>query len=97
MTKKKYSPQEEQANTASEPIAAYQYASAPVPGKITVNIDDMSKLKDIKRAICMIRGVVSVEKSPAMKSYERARADVEAGRIVDFGSLDELKAYYAKL
>lgn len=94
MTKKKYSPQEEQTNTASEPIAACQYAPTPVPGKITVNIDDMSKLKDIKRAICMIRGVVSVEKSPAMKSYERARADVEAGRIVDFGSLDELKANY---
>lgn len=89
MTKKKYSPQEEQTNTASEPIAACQYAPTPVPGKITVNIDDMSKLKDIKRAICMIRGVVSVEKSPAMKSYERARADVEAGRVIECNSKEE--------
>ena len=54
-------------------------------------------LKDIKRAISMIRGVVSVEKSPAMKSYERARADVEAGRIVEFEDLDALKAFYEKL
>lgn len=69
----------------------------PIAGQILVNIDDMSMLNEIKRAISMIRGVVSVEKSPAMKSYERARADVKAGRVVEFENLDALKAYYDKL
>ena len=54
-------------------------------------------LKEIKRAIKMIRGVVSVEKSPAMKSYEQARADVTAGRVVTFDDLDALKSYFDKL
>lgn len=69
----------------------------PIAGQILVNIDDMSMLNEIKKAISMIRGVVSVEKSPAMKSYERARADVKAGRVVEFEDLDALKAYYDKL
>lgn len=45
----------------------------------------------------MIRDVVSVDKSSAMKSYEHARADVSAGRVVEFDNLDSLKAYYDKL
>lgn len=57
--------------------------SMTVPAQITVNIEDESMLKEIKHAIRMIRGVVSVDKSPAMKSYERARADVKAGRIIE--------------
>ncbi len=71
--------------------------TAPIAGQILVNIDDLSMLNEIKKAISMIRGVVSVEKSPAMKSYERARADVKAGRVVEFEDLDALKAYYDKL
>lgn len=39
-------------------------------------------LNEIKRATGIIKGVVSVEKSEAMKSCERSRADVKAGRIV---------------
>ena len=39
-------------------------------------------LKEIKHAISMIKGVVSVEKSEATKSYERSCADVKAGRII---------------
>lgn len=71
--------------------------TSPIAGQILVNIDDMSMLNEIKKAISMIHGVVSVEKSPAMKSYERARADVKAGRVVEFEDLDALKAYYDKL
>lgn len=62
-----------------------EYASTlptSVPAQITVNIADVSMLREIKHAISMIRGVVSIEKSPAMKSYERARADVKAGRVI---------------
>ena len=68
-----------------------------VPTQITVNIEDASMLKEIKHAISMIRGVVSVDKSPAMKSYERARADVKAGRILEFENADALKAYFDAL
>lgn len=38
-----------------------------------------------------------VDKIAAMKSYERARADVEAGRVVEFESLESLKEYYDRL
>lgn len=96
---KKYTHHEDNAPmTVNEPIV--EYASAPIiPSRtqITVNIADASMLKEIKHAISMIRGVVSIEKSQAVKSYERARADVKAGRVVQFDSLDDLKAYYDKL
>ncbi|MDO4820356.1 MAG: hypothetical protein Q3994_08295 [Prevotella sp.] len=71
--------------------------SVPIPTQITVNIENISMLKEIKQAIKMIRGVVSVEKSPKRKSYERARADVKAGRVVEFEDLDALKSYFDKL
>lgn len=43
------------------------------------------------------RGITSMDKTPEMKSYERARADVEAGRIIEFESVDALKAYLDQL
>lgn len=95
MANNKYIIHEEELQMVSEPTA--EYASAlpmPIPAQITVNIEDVSMLKDIKRAISMIRGVVSIEKSPAMKSYERARADVEAGRVVKCKDKDD---FFAKL
>lgn len=83
MAKKKYEIQEDEVMMAAEPAAEYASTiAAPTPAQITVNIEDASMLKEIKHAISMIRGVVSVEKSSAMKSYERARADVKAGRVV---------------
>lgn len=57
--------------------------------QITVNIEDVSMLKDIRKAISMIKSVVSVEKSAAMKSYERARTDVKAGRVVKCKDKDD--------
>ena len=82
MANKKYDIPKDDAITVEEPVAEFAGAlTAPIPAQITVNIEDASMQKGIKRAISMIRGVVSVEKSPAMKSYERARADVKAGRI----------------
>lgn len=98
MAKKRYIISDEEQQKVSEPVADYASAmTTPIPAQITVNIEDASMLKEIKRAISMIRGVVSVEKSPAMKSYERARADVKAGRVVEFDSLDDLKSYFDKI
>lgn len=98
MANKKYNITEEEQQTVAEPVAEFSSVLAmPTPAQITVNIEDVSMLKEIKRAISMIRGVVSVEKSAAMKSYERARADVKAGRVKKFEGLDDLKAYFDKL
>lgn len=52
------------------------------PIQLVVNIEDASMLKDIKRTIAMIKGVISVDKSNAMKSYERAKADVKSGQVI---------------
>ena len=83
MANKKYDMPKDDAMTVAEPAVEFAGTlTAPIPAQITVNIEDASMLKEIKRAISMIRGVVSVEKSPALKSYERARADVKAGRVV---------------
>ena len=95
MANNKYIIPDEEQQIVAEPIQ--EYAStfvAPIPAQITVNIEDISMLKDIKRAISMIRGVVSIDKSPAMKSYERARADVKAGRVVKCKDKDD---FFAKL
>lgn len=98
MASKKYNTPKNDVMTTGEPVAEYASTlTAHTPTQITVNIEDVSMLKEIKHAISMIRGVVSVEKSPAMKSYERARADVKAGRVVKFDSLDDLKTYFDKL
>lgn len=95
MAKKRYIISDEEQQTASEPVADYASAvTTPIPAQITVNIEDASMLKEIKHAISMIRGVVSVEKSPAMKSYERARADVKAGRVVECMDKED---FFAKL
>lgn len=95
MAKKKYPISDEEQQKVSEPVADYASTLAkPIPAQITVNIEDVSMLKEIKHAISMIRGVVSVEKSPAMKSYERARADVKAGRVVECKDKED---FFAKL
>lgn len=95
MAKNKYIIPEEERLMVAEPVAEYASALPMLtPAQITVNIEDVSMLKEIKRAISMIRGVVSVEKSLAMKSYERARADVKAGRVVKCKDKDD---FFTKL
>lgn len=95
MANNKYIIPDEEQQIVAEPIKEYAGTFvAPIPAQITVNIEDISMLKDIKRAISMIRGVVSIDKSPAMKSYERARADVKAGRVVKCKDKDD---FFAKL
>lgn len=95
MANKKYNIPEHKDTMVAEPVAEYTTTlAAPIPAQITVNIEDASMLKEIKRAISMIRGVVSIEKSPAMKSYERARADVKAGRVVECKDKED---FFAKI
>lgn len=60
--------------------------------EITLHVNDISLLKDIKRAVKMIRGVdsVTVKKAPELTSYERSKADIKAGRVYSYDSLEDL-------
>lgn len=61
-------------------------------GQILVNIEDMSMLKDIKKAISMVKGVgkITLPRRKRYSSYERSLRDLEEGRVYEYESLDEL-------
>ena len=60
------------------------------PGRLTVDFEDISMLRDIKKAISMVRGVTKVSiPRPRLTGYEQARRDVEQGRICRYDSLDD--------
>lgn len=67
-------------------------ATLPSESQILVNIEDMSKLKDIKRAISMLKGVGKIT-SPRRKrysSYERSLRDLDEGRVYEAKDVDDL-------
>ena len=67
-----------------------QVATMP-SGQILVNIEDMSKLKDIKRAISMLKGVGKIiTPRRRLSSYERSLRDLDEGRVFKYDSLDDL-------
>ena len=64
----------------------------PVQGQILVNIEDMSMLKDIKKAISMVKGVgkITLPNRKRLSSYERSLRDLDEGRVFEYNSLDDL-------
>ena len=64
----------------------------PAQGQILVNIEDMSMLKDIKRAISLMRGVgkITVPRRQRMSSYERSLRDLDEGRVYEYDCLEDL-------
>ena len=64
----------------------------PMEGQLLVNIEDMSMLKDIKKAISMVKGVgkITLPRRRRYSSYERSLRDLEEGRVYEYESLDEL-------
>lgn len=67
--------------------------------QLTVNIDDVSMLEQIKQAISMLRGVVSVkEKKTKPKErditktagFREAMDDIEQGRVYHADSVDDM-------
>ena len=73
--------------------------TVPVQGQILVNIEDMSMLKDIKKAlkdikkaISMVKGVgkITLPRSKRLSSYERSLRDLDEGRVFEYNSLDDL-------
>ena len=66
--------------------------TTPSQGQILVNIEDMSILKDIKKAISLLKGVgsITVPRTKRLSSYERSLRDLDEGRVYDYDSLDDL-------
>ena len=66
-------------------------AILPNKGKIIVDIEDMSMLKDIKKAISMLKGVgkVAVSRNKALSSYEQSLLDIKEGRVNEYASVDD--------
>ncbi len=58
-----------------------------------VDIEDMSMLKDIKRAISMLKGVGKItvpRRTRLYSSYELSLRDIDEGRVYEYESLDDL-------
>ena len=62
----------------------------PAEGQLLVNIEDMSLLKDIKKAISMVKGVgkITVPRR-RMTSYERSLDDERNGRVNHYENSEE--------
>ena len=61
-------------------------------GRLTVDVEDISMLRDIKKAISMVRGVtkVTVPRTKRLSSYERSLRDLEEGRVYEAKDVDDL-------
>ena len=66
-------------------------AIVPAEGQILVNIEDMSLLKDIKKAISMLKGVgkITIPRRKRYSSYELSLRDLDEGRVYEYDSLDD--------
>lgn len=64
----------------------------PQDGTLLVSISDMSMLKDIKKAISMVKGVESVmlPRRKRISAYERSLRDLEEGRVYEAKDVDDL-------
>ena len=67
-------------------------ATAPTEGQLIVNVEDISMLKSLKKAISMMRGVtkITIPRSRQHSSYERSVRDHDKGRVYKYDSLDDL-------
>ncbi len=67
-------------------------AVKPAEGQLIVSVENVSMLKDLKKAISMLRGVtkITVPRSKRMSSYERSLRDLDEGRVYEYDSLDDL-------
>ena len=69
-------------------------AIIPHEGQILVDVEDMSMLKDIKRAIGMLKGVAKVtipRRKRLYSAYELSLRDLDEGRVYEYDSIEDLK------
>ena len=67
-------------------------AIMPGQGQILVNIEDMTLLKDIKKAISMVKGVgkITIPRRKRYSSYELSLRDLDEGRVYEAKDVDDL-------
>ena len=66
-------------------------ATMPSQGQILVDIDDISLFKQLRQAIGMLKGVVSVKlKCQAKTGMDRAIEDIKKGRVYEAKSVEDL-------
>jgi len=70
---------------------------APAAAQLLVTISDLSMLKDIKKAISMLKGVTTVKKQKQKefditktKAFQEALDDVKHGRVTHYDSVDDM-------
>ncbi|MBR1438980.1 MAG: hypothetical protein IJ587_10640 [Synergistaceae bacterium] len=63
----------------------------PAQGQLLVNIEDMSMLKDIKKAISMVKGVgkITNKRDKCYSAYELSLRDLDEGRVTTQESVDD--------
>ena len=56
-----------------------------------MNIEDMSMLKDIKKAISMVKGVgkITLPRAKRLSAYELSLRDLDEGRVTTHASVDD--------
>ena len=59
---------------------------------LLVSISDMSMMKDIRKAISMVKGVenVTLPRRKRISAYERSLCDLEEGRVYEAKDVDDL-------
>jgi hypothetical protein len=64
----------------------------PQEGQLLVSISDMSMIKDIKKAIGMLKGVgnVTMPRRKRISAYERSLQELEEGRVYEAKDVDDL-------
>ena len=68
-------------------------SSFPAEGQILVNIEDMSMLKDIKKAISLLKGVGKItvpRRRKRYSAYELSLRDLDEGRVYEGKDVDDL-------
>ena len=61
--------------------------------QLTVSVEDVSMLDQIRQAISLLRGVASVSvslKQPAKTGMDRAIEDIKQGRVFEASSVEDL-------
>ena len=66
-------------------------ATMPKQGQILVNVDDITMFEQLRQAISMLKGVVSVKLKPQSKTgMDRAIEDIMKGRVYEAKSVEDL-------
>ena len=67
-------------------------ATIPASRQLIVEVEDSSMLKDLKKAISMLRGVSRITSSrrTRVSAYEKSVRDLEEGRVYEYENLNDL-------